>query len=149
MAADVCSFVGEKGACGQTVGLMVGAGGKPLCAWHDPARVHDRRDRAAGAEPNQPSSFPTVDDLPVREVGSLEDAEKMARWATVAVATGKLDPRRAQAIVALVREYRMVAADAGVMQKAAALVAQAEKDAAEFANLRRRVAVAKEKGLDV
>lgn len=148
---ETCSFPKQDGkTCGMTVDLLPGADGKPLCAWHDPARASARRtgtERAAA--PPAPPLHPALADLPVQRVESLEDAEVLARWAMIEVTTGGLAPRAYQALVTGIKEYRMVLADSGVLKRYQKLIEQMERDAAEFADLRRRVAVAKERGIEV
>jgi len=136
--------------CRNKVGLQpaAAAGGALRCSWHDPDRRGaqlEARKRSGG----QPPVTVKDEDLPVQEINSLEDAKALARWLPIAIATGRLGGREAQAAVGALREYRMALADAGVMQELERLVADARRDAAELADLRRRVAAARERGVEV
>ncbi len=62
---------------------------------------------------------------------------RLASWAAIAVADGLLSAQRGHLVVVACKEYRFASADAGVMQRARELIEQAERDAKEFAELRR------------
>jgi hypothetical protein len=125
-----CSYVAASGkSCTQTTGLLPGVDNLPLCAWHDPARASARRAahrrgekaRESGATETPPL---TMADLPIQEVNSLDDAERLARWAVLQTAIGRLHPRAAMAVAGLCREYRMVHAEASAQQRIRELEAQ-------------------------
>lgn len=110
--------------------IKVGLNADGACAWHDPVRRKARARAGASSE-----GHADIGDLPVREIRSMADAERLAQWLPIAIATGVLGGREGSALVAALREYRMTAADADFMR--------------EFEALRKRVEAAKAKGMDI
>lgn len=110
--------------------IVQGLNADKLCAWHDPVRRRARKQ--AGSTPQ---GHADLADLPVKAITGMEDAEKMAQWVPIALATGALGAREGMALVNALREYRMTAADADFMR--------------QFEALRKRVEAAKAKGMDI
>lgn len=127
-----CSMTTKRGrACGRTVGVR-DYGDGPRCPSHKPRSVAPAPLRA-----------------PVRSIKSPQDAMTLASWAAIAVAEGKLSASAGHAIVHAAKEFRLAFADAGTMERARVLLERMEKDADEFANLRRIVALARERGIEL
>lgn len=138
LSTQQCSHASPTGApCRNKVGLQPSQahGGAMRCSWHDAdrrgAQLQARREAAGNAQPR------AVDpaDLPVQEIATLDDALALSRWVPIAIATGKLGGREAQAVVSAIREFRMCAADAGSHARLAALEEQ--------------IKAARKRGLDV
>jgi len=110
--------------------IVHGLNADKLCAWHDPVRRRARKQANA-----VPQGHADIEDLPIKAITSMEDAEKLAQWVPIAIATGALGGREGMALVSALREYRMTAADADFMR--------------QFETLRKRVEAAKAKGMDI
>lgn len=134
---ESCSYVLADGArCRNRVGLRSGVDGRPLCSWHDPGRrARMAEARAANASAPPPVRAVALADLPVQEIETPDDALRLARWVPIAIATGVLGGREAQAMVASLREWRMANADAGLLARLEAL--------------EERIRAARARGLDV
>jgi hypothetical protein len=104
---------------------LSGVDNLPLCPWHDPARASARRAGRPKHEKKADGPAPlTLADLPIDELNSLDDAEKLAKWAILQTAVGRLHPRAAMAVAGLCREYRMVHAEADSARRIKELEAQ-------------------------
>jgi hypothetical protein len=126
-----CSALTKRGAvCGRTVGTR-DYGEGPRCPTHK-ARALTEELRS-----------------PVRVLRVPGDALRLASWAAVMAAEGKIPASRANAVANACREFRRSYGDTGTLERVRRLIEQAEQDAAEFKSLRERVQRAKAKGLEV
>ena len=110
--------------------IILGLNADGLCSWHDPVRRRARKQHNG-----IPQGHADIEDLPIKAITSMEDAEKLAQWVPIAIATGALGGREGMALVSALREYRMTAADADFMR--------------QFEELKRKVIAAKAKGMDI
>jgi hypothetical protein len=91
-----CTYVLTRGArngqaCGRYVGVRITDDG-PRCPQHAPKPV-----APDAPKPSKP---------PVTTLRSIEDAERLAAWAAVKVASGRITPQAANAAVNACREFR-------------------------------------------
>lgn len=140
-ADDVRQQCAEPG-CTQTRGLAPDANGQLRCAHHDPARRAQRDSKLAKTmkrkrlvEQATRGIFVEPDELPVASISTLADALKMAQWVPVAVALGKIGNREAAVIISGLKEFRMTYADSVMADR--------------IADLERRIAAAKARGVEV
>lgn len=126
--------------CNQKHGLKLNEAGEPRCQHHDPERQAKRqaKQRATILKRRMKGGGQVVaapGELPITEIKSPADAVLLARWLPVAIATGKIGGREAQAVIQGLKEYRMAYADVD--------------SARRLRELEERILAARKRGLDV
>lgn len=121
--AEPCTAV--KGD-GERCNVRAGIGPSGLCVWHDPNRAVE-----AAAMRSRGGSFPrgkTVvpEDLPGGPPETLEDVILWASWATVAVATGRIDARTSREISSMLTTLRFALERRDLKRQVEALTRQVE-----------------------
>jgi hypothetical protein len=86
---------------GRRCRIKSGLSDAGLCLWHDPARADQaQRARTGGRKPKIRTA--DLDEVPAQPQ-SVEDVVEWCSWATLAVATGRIDSRTAHEIGYLAR----------------------------------------------